>query len=357
MAAANSAAPGRFDVDVGSRLEPDSAWDALAAANPHTSVFASAAWLNAWAETLAPEAPLRVIRLHRDQRLVAAAAMVGEGGAIGFAGAGPSDYADLLIDPALSAADAAAAVQELLRQAFASGLGRRISLHRIPGDSPNLGRLSAGPLPALLIARVETPRMAMSAAPEVLRKKSLKRHDNGLKRKGAVSCETFRRAADVEPRLEAFFELHVRRWADTPTPSLFLDPAHRAFYRAATRQLDPLDALRYTEVRLDDRLVAAHFGFHWQGRFVWYKPCFEPELAKASPGEVLIKRLIELAVEERAELFDFTLGGERFKHRFATEVGHVHTAEVRRGPFGALALRTRRLLRAARAAAPTGAAD
>lgn len=340
-----------FELDVGDRIDVDPAWDVLAAANGHTSVFATSAWLAAWSRTLAPQANLRTFRLRHQGRpqgrLVAAAALVGEGGAIGFAGAGPSDYADVLIDPELPEPQARQALEQLLGQALDSGLGRYLKLNRIPGDSPTLNRLRAGHPPAVLQQRVEAPRMDMAAAPEVLGKKSLKRHDNGLKRKGEVTCETFRRHADVAPRLDDFFELHVRRWADTPTPSLFLEPANRAFYQAASQNLDALDALRFTEIRLDGRLVAAHYGFLWNGRFVWYKPCFEPELAKSSPGEVLIKRLVELALEEGAELFDFTLGGESFKHRFATSVPHVHTAEIRRGRLGRLLLQARHSARSA----------
>lgn len=302
-------------------------------------MFVTSGWLQAWTETLAAERSLRFVRVRLDGRLVGAAAFAAAGRGVRFAGEGPSDYADVLVDPELVDRDAAAVLDRVLHEALAGARGGRIKLERIPGDSPTLARLAATTLHAVTRQRVEAPRMDMSQSGDVLRKKSLKRHENGLKRRGELTSATYRRSDEVLPRLDAFFDLHVRRWHDTDTPSQFLQESQRAFYRAATQRLQRLEAVRFTEIHLDERLVAAHFGFHWGGRFVWYKPCFDPELARLSPGEVLLKRLIELAVEEGAELFDFTIGGERFKQRFATEAPHVYGAEICRSRAGALMIR------------------
>ena len=54
-------------------------------------------------------------------------------------------------------------------------------------------------------------------------------------------------------------------------------------------------------------------------RSFWYKPSFDPAFARRSPGEVLLRALIEQAHVEGATYFDFGLGDEAFKARFATE--------------------------------------
>jgi CelD/BcsL family acetyltransferase involved in cellulose biosynthesis len=58
---------------------------------------------------------------------------------------------------------------------------------------------------------------------------------------------------------------------------------------------------------------------------MWYKPTFEVELARQSPGEVLLRQLLIAAHDEGAQTFDFGTGDEAFKHRFATRVNRVRT--------------------------------
>ena len=45
--------------------------------------------------------------------------------------------------------------------------------------------------------------------------------------------------------------------------------------------------------------------------------------ARHSPGEVLLRQLLIAAMAENAEVFDFGLGDEAFKSRFATHVCRV----------------------------------
>ena len=58
---------------------------------------------------------------------------------------------------------------------------------------------------------------------------------------------------------------------------------------------------------------------------MWYKPSFAIELAKRSPGEVLLRGLLLTALKEGASTFDLGLGAENFKERFATHTPVVRT--------------------------------
>ncbi|MFU8816456.1 MAG: GNAT family N-acetyltransferase [Pseudomonadales bacterium] len=333
-----------LNVAVSNTLDMDPAWDRLVADSAIPSVFLTSGWLAAWAQTKAVE-PLLAVRVRSADRLIAAAAFeLGRDG-IRFAGSGASDYADVILLKTLSDADATAALRQLLLAATrATPAAQDFDLRRMPHDSRTAKLLDGTGFFGTRAAGVEAPWMCMSAAAEKLRKKSLIRHERGLEKRGTLGCTTWRHATDVLPRLDEFFALHVKRWHDTHSPSLFLQPQNQAFYRAATEHLDRLGALRYTELRLDRRLVAAHYGFSWLGRFTWYKPCFDTDLAKLSPGEVLIKRLIEQAQLEQAACFDFTIGNEAFKHRFATHVPAVINAHVTHSRLGAQIRRARRMV-------------
>ncbi|MEM9623063.1 MAG: GNAT family N-acetyltransferase [Pseudomonadota bacterium] len=308
-------------------LSPEAAWDQLAGESPHGSIFMTSRWLSSWINSIGRSSRLLILRAHLDQALVGAAAFVEENGVIEFAGKGPSDYADILVSAKLSEDLAQTVTDLILKRAAAAVTGfRAFNLGRIQSASPSLRRLQNSVFYCAVDAQVETPRMQMTAAPEALRKKSLRRHAKGLEKRGEVTYATAQTGIHALPKLQEFFALHIARWADTDTPSAFLQEDQRLFFEELLRNLDDTGWLRFTEVRLDGELVAAHIGFLLNGHFTWYKPCYAPTLAKLSPGEVLIKHLIEMCVEENATVFDFTIGAEAFKLRFATDIPMVHRA-------------------------------
>ena len=56
--------------------------------------------------------------------------------------------------------------------------------------------------------------------------------------------------------------------------------------------------LRFDTVRFDGQPIAFHFGFEHRRRFTWYKPAFDIRESARSPGEVLIKHLLDDAIAE-----------------------------------------------------------
>ncbi len=258
-------------------------------------------------------------------QLLGAAAFQVAQGVIEFAGKGPSDYSDFIIRESID--DAAARRNH--RPVAATGEGAKhldFAISNWADYNPKAKRRRAisehaHGLHATAIGHVEAPFMDMRLVEDRLRKKSLRRHERGLARQGTVTTETLTTADEILPLLDAFFfDQHVARWKSAGVESLFTQAVNRDFYRAVTRHLSATGQLRFTVIRLDGAPIAAHFGFLQAGRFIWYKPSYEPTLSKLSPGEVLIKQLLELAKREGAREFDFTIGSEPFKFRFASGV-------------------------------------
>ena len=319
-------------------------WDQLLVHSSQNSVFLSEGWLKAWSETIGADEALILAKVCSQGTLVGAAAFQANGGIIEFAGKGPSDYSDFIVSTALSETMAVNAIALILNTVRRHQRGfRHFFLGRIPTDSSTLDRLARidNGLYSTVCRGEVAPCMEMTAADEKLKKKSLRRNERSLERLGQVFDFTYTRAADILPLLDTLFEQHIARWQHTETPSFFLDPANREFYRRFVSNLDHTGWLRFTVVKLDDKIIAAHCGFLSAGRFIWYKPTFDVGMKKMSPGEVLLKRLIERAKMENAAEFDFTIGGEAFKHRFATKLRRVVFAHVTDSWIRAAIRRTR----------------
>jgi len=299
-----------------------SAWDGLVERSYTSTVFQTYGWISAWQNTLGVGKNLIIPCVYLNNHLAGAAVFVESGNFLTFGAADRADYGDMLIDRDLDESLQRKVVAELIGNAWhAAGPVTSLLLNKVPSKSRSIQLLAQLEPDFYLVPlhRLPAPRLDMSAVDERLKKKSLKRHENGLKRLGEVTFHTYSQADSVLPRLQTFFDQHIERWHGTESPSLFNDQANCAFYTQLTKQLDGSGSLRYSELMLDGQLVAAHFGFLFAGTFIWYKPSYAIAYAKKSPGEVLIRHLLRLAKEEGAAVFDFTIGGEAFKYRFATE--------------------------------------
>jgi CelD/BcsL family acetyltransferase involved in cellulose biosynthesis len=317
-------------------------WLALLERSDSRSIFQHHDWLDAWWQTFGEgsELVLLLVRDGRGELQAIAPLMLAIDRRFGIArrrllligtANAAADYADLIV--ARGNARARAAVREWLvahREDWTS-----IEFLNVPEHSPTLSLLdgaAAWRRPLVQFA-AEAPARQLGDAEadrQMLAKKSLRRHVNGFRRDGQLDFIRLSSRAEVEARLALFFDQHVQRWAGTDTPSLFTDGAQQRFYRALLERLDPAGPLHFSVVEFDGRPIAFHFGFEFDGVFVWYKPTFDPALQKRSPGEVLIRCLLEDAVARGLREFDFTVGSEGFKYRFATVVRRVFRVRLYR---------------------------
>ena len=77
--------------------------------------------------------------------------------------------------------------------------------------------------------------------------------------------------------------------------------------------------LDLTLLEVDGCPVAGSLGFVDGETYYYYLPAFEPELAPLAPSGLLLSHLIERSFERGLRRFDFMLGDEPYKARWATE--------------------------------------
>jgi CelD/BcsL family acetyltransferase involved in cellulose biosynthesis len=332
-------------------VEPHAdAWNALARVSATATVFQSYEWHAAWWSVFGADYELRVLLVWAGPRLAAIAPWAVTRGEreLQFIGSGDyaSDYCDFLVDPACSeAVDAFAEWMFAGRPSW-----RRVDLRNFPSDSPHRLRLErvlrerSSWVVSDLEADAPTRVLGDAAADrEVLNKSSLKRHFRHFAKAGRLEFEHLTDVDRVTPLLEPFFRQHIERRALAGGESQFLDPRQRQLYRELVHRLAPRGWLRFAVVRFDGEPIAFHFGFEYGSRFIWYKPAFSAVHARRSPGEVLLKFLLEHALAQGLAEFDFTVGNEAFKYRFANRIRTTHRIRVYSLPAGYWLRRARRL--------------
>lgn len=318
-------------------------WARLWQGDPRATIFGSFDWaLAAWRAYGARRTLCAPIARQSD-RVVAILPFVVENGTLRFLAEPRSDYNDILCESDVGSEVIQAALTALRDAPVA---WRRCVFENVPEDSHLLTHLPAlASRTGLLVHRsegtacscVDLRSDADQILGEILKKKSLKRHEKDLARLGSLSFRHLEDREEAKAHLPEFFRQHIARRALAGEKSLFCDAAARTFYEALVDQCDPSRELRISVVELDGRPVAYHFGFECNGVLVWYKPTFDVDYWDYSPGEVLIKKLFEYVKEKRLQKLDFTVGDEAFKDRFSNCVTTNFTVRIfRRGPYGAV---------------------
>jgi CelD/BcsL family acetyltransferase involved in cellulose biosynthesis len=269
-----------------------------------------------------------VIAVRRDGELIALTSLFAEDGMVYFVGSGGSDYLDFIGD--ISCPETLDALLQTARSQVTDFIGFRFYL--VP-DRSRTGALLEQAASRLGMdfcdeGEIQAPFLDLTApgvAQAAVNKKSLRRHEKYLERTGPIRVRVLRRSEDILPYLDEFFEQHIGRWESTDSPSLFLKEEHREFYRRLICEASDAGWLRFTRIEWQDRAIAAHLGFCFSGHYLDYMSVFWKDLAKHSPGQILLRQLLLTAIGEQATTYDFGIGDEEFKHRFATATPLVKT--------------------------------
>src|SRR5215813_5919567 len=125
-------------------------------------------------------------------------------------------------------------------------------------------------------------------------------------------------ASNLTESLDAVFIMHQQRQEARQQHSIFSQPVYQNFHRDLARAY-PLHHLDCPVLKLNDKVIAAHFGFRYNHKLYYYRPTFDPDYSAFSPGKVLLRYIIEncFADDEMLE-FDFLFGNEPYKYEWAT---------------------------------------
>jgi CelD/BcsL family acetyltransferase involved in cellulose biosynthesis len=124
-------------------------------------------------------------------------------------------------------------------------------------------------------------------------------------------------AASFERDWETFRRLHGARWNALGEPGALAGEAgetHRAFAAAALER----GWLRLWTMTAAGDPVGAWYGWRLGDRYAYQLSGFDPEMARAGVGVVLLAHTIEQAAGEGARTYDLMWGDEPYKERFAT---------------------------------------
>ncbi len=187
------------------------------------------------------------------------------------------------------------------------------------GIANPLAALAAGPSPSRSYKLSLTPgdadgslRRAMSSHAH----KKLKNKRNRFQSFGPSEVVKARGAQEVERILGAFLVQKARRFAEMGLPDPFADPAIRDFLRRGATACGDMPApIELYALEVQGEPVATYVGAVQGQRFSGMATAFAmgSEIAKSSPGEILLIDLIRLKCADGVTTFDLGVGEARYK--------------------------------------------
>lgn len=309
-------------------------WDELWQAGPRPDIFTTFAWVRACLDIPSPRRTPCVPVIFKGDRLVGLLPVALEGRILKFIGHGYSDYNDFLSD----GTETAAALELALRTLLDSGLNwKGCVLENLPETShflavcsslaanfgPRLTFQPVGVCPALVLAG---DRHALLG--EALKKGKTKYYQNRLRKLGKLTFRHLEDREEVRAHIPDFFRQYLARRTMSGDTELTRHAWLLALCESLVERVDPCTLLRFAILELAGRPIAYHLGFESHGRLVYYKPTFDLNHWDNSPGQVLLRELLEYCGDRGIDEFDFSVGDEDYKSRYANCARTNYTARL-----------------------------
>jgi CelD/BcsL family acetyltransferase involved in cellulose biosynthesis len=317
------------------KMRPE--WDALLSQIPRASIFSSWEWLVPWWRAFGADQQLHVVAFEDSSRLVALAPLaLGKKRTMGrdwkvlrLMGDGSHD-SDNLDVPMLPG------YEEQVVRSLLSHLNDNARLwdfcewNTVPRSSA-----LAGLLPEHLKSRRWPYEIGSTACSAITLPANFADYLMQLspKERGKIGTRTrrleklykveFRRCCrmeDIPSSLEAFFDLHRLRWAVQGEEGSFGLAARRQFYRELAEELLARNQLQFWLLQLDDKVVAAQFGFRFGDTVYSLQEGYDPAFSKDSVGFVLRGHVLCQLIGEGARRYDFLGGVNDSKTRWGAQV-------------------------------------
>jgi len=233
-----------------------------------------------------------------------------------FLGTGISDVLDGLLDPECEGLIAGAVFQHLARARWWDVC----ELQQLPERSALLTPEVPGAWDHETTVQDPCPVLTLPASGEDLasclppqRLARLKYYQQRASKIGPVQLD--QAEENNFPELfEALFRLHRARWASQGLPGVLQEDALHQFHQEVAWGFLRTGVLRLYGLRIGGNLVASLYGFQAKGRTYYYLGGFDPNLARVSPGAILIGHAVREAVREGSTEFDFLRGREPYKY-------------------------------------------
>gem|GEM_PF-4808757 len=329
------------------------AWDDLVLRSAGGHVFQTCEWMLSWWEVYGAQKKLFIFFAEEDGRLVGIAPLYDEG--LKFEYCIPLRQLHMLADTGVSSdfldfilvkGREEEILALMIDYIFSATPYQSLLLKDMAADSVTvscLKKLHRGGLPLHIKKRRICPYVPLPSSMDdflkqpdrtfksIVRKKEVK----PLFNRHTVEFVLTPAAADLEPYLDRFFELHTQRWQAEGRQGNFSDATKKLFYRRVSSALSSKGWLNLAALRIDGAIESMVYGMQFAGSFYDLQKGISSTGWKLKAGNVLLYRIFE-ALIGRVNNYHFLRGQESYKYGWGAVDVTTLTIHVWKGRKGKL---------------------
>jgi CelD/BcsL family acetyltransferase involved in cellulose biosynthesis len=312
------------------RLAPS--WNRLWTSDPEAEVFQTFAWNRAWWRANEHNCEVCTPVVWKDDEVAAILPLVKRGDAIQFMAAPEADYADILCEERNTAQCMDLAIRALFGMAgWSECVFEHLSCNsrfvRHWGELPGTVRDRMAVVPA-----APCPTVRLGDETGVLKKladkKHLRRHETKLQKSAPVVLRLLTKSEEIKKALPDFMRQQILRRELLAETSSCLRPEFAGLLHGLAEEVDLLPYLRFFVLEWEGKPLAYHLGFEANRKFTMYQQTFNVDAWDYSAGEILMRQLFLYAADRVTREFDFSVGEEFYKNRFANHFKPNFTAYI-----------------------------
>lgn len=111
----------------------------------------------------------------------------------------------------------------------------------------------------------------------------------------------------------------------------FMTPRMERFFHAAAHTMFDAGALQLSFLEVEGQRAATYLNFEYDNAVLVYNSGLDPQkFSYLSPGQVLVARLIEKAIQDKRRAFDFLQGNEEYKYKLGGKDVKLFTLSARK---------------------------
>ena len=304
-------------------------WDDLVKNHKRPSIFLTHSWTKSWLEACHYKDDLKImIAKDNNNKMIFIAPLITveryflkyiKMKTIEFIGSERADYCDFIYEP-----DNDYIVKLFLKEIQARYPKIISYFNNIPSDSPSRKILDKfindNRLKTKLICDQSSQVNLSQITEKNYKKKNTKNLLRRLEKVAPVKFKIITEEEEYSRFLEILISQHKSKWGQN---SLFNDRTNKNFYLRLFNNFAKQGYLNFTVLIQKKEILALHFGFSFQNIFYYYKPTYNKNFLKYSPGNILLQKLIQSSKLKGFSHFDLGKGYEKYKSRYSTSVSSV----------------------------------
>ncbi|MGB4066608.1 MAG: GNAT family N-acetyltransferase [Nitrospira sp.] len=157
--------------------------------------------------------------------------------------------------------------------------------------------------------------------------RNVKYYGNRLSKKYCVEFTAMTNPEDIERALLVFFDLYAKRFAEYP---LLTSSTYRAFRKEMALLFAKNGWLILFTLALDGQIVAAELCLKNDQTIYAYNSCYDPEWSREGTTLIMQARILEYAISQRFQEYNFLRGEESYKEHWATGTRQQYAVHLSR---------------------------